>query len=123
MRLLSRYRQRPLLLFTASLSLCGAIEYIASYLMETLFHARWWDYSAMPLNINGRICLPVLLCFGLAGVAVVRWGAPFIQKRIAQFSGRTRRALCIALCALFLLDLLFSFIQPNMGVGIGGLAG
>ena len=33
------------------------LEYLTSYFMEKLFHAVWWDYSDMPLNIHGRICL------------------------------------------------------------------
>ena len=33
------------------------IEYITSYIMEKLFNTRWWDYSKLPFNLNGRICL------------------------------------------------------------------
>jgi hypothetical protein len=43
---------------------------VTSYVLERWFHARWWDYSNMPLNLNGRICLPFTLCFGLAGMAI-----------------------------------------------------
>ena len=45
----------------------AVLEYLTSYLLERFFHARWWDYSKIPLNLNGRICLPFALCFGLAG--------------------------------------------------------
>lgn len=45
----------------------AVLEYATSYVLETFFHARWWDYSHMPLNIKGRICLPFTLCFGAAG--------------------------------------------------------
>ncbi|GAE89787.1 hypothetical protein JCM21531_3348 [Acetivibrio straminisolvens JCM 21531] len=30
------------------------LGYIASLVLEKLFKARWWDYSNVPLNINGR---------------------------------------------------------------------
>jgi len=49
-----------------------ALEYVTYYAMEKIFHARWWDYSKMPLNLHGRICLYggiifeggiVLICF------------------------------------------------------------
>ena len=36
----------------------AVIEYATSYVLEKIFHAVWWDYSTVPLNINGRICLP-----------------------------------------------------------------
>lgn len=29
------------------------LEYVSSYALEKLFHARWWDYTGMPLSING----------------------------------------------------------------------
>ena len=53
-------------------------EFGTSWVLEKRFNARWWDYSHMPLNIQGRICLPVSLCFGLAGVAVVKLLLPFV---------------------------------------------
>ena len=34
------------------------LEYGTSWALEKLFHAYWWDYSSMPLNINGRVCFP-----------------------------------------------------------------
>ncbi len=52
------------------------MEYITSFTLEKLFHARWWDYSKMPLNINGRVCLIFTACFGLAGVVIVNFLIP-----------------------------------------------
>lgn len=57
-------------LITAALS--AVLEYSTSYVLERLFHAVWWDYTDMPLNLNGRICLPATTLFGLAGVAIVK---------------------------------------------------
>ena len=48
------------------------LEYSTHWALEKLFHAYWWDYSNMPLNVNGRICLPASLLFGVGGLAVVR---------------------------------------------------
>ena len=28
-----------------AMAVCGTLEYLTSYVMEKLFHARWWDYS------------------------------------------------------------------------------
>ena len=49
----------------------AVLEYVTSWTLEKLFHARWWDYSNMPLNLNGRICVPAMLLFGLMGLLVV----------------------------------------------------
>lgn len=53
------------------------MEYITSYVLEKLFHARWWDYSDIPLNVNGRVCFPVSLAFGVAGIVVVKYIVPY----------------------------------------------
>ena len=53
-------------------------EYGTSWVLEKRFHARWWDYSYMPLNLNGRICLPCSIGFGLAGIVVVRKLIPYV---------------------------------------------
>ncbi|MDO4806939.1 MAG: putative ABC transporter permease [Coriobacteriales bacterium] len=47
------------------------LEYVTSWALEKLFHARWWDYGNMPLNINGRVCLPATILFGIMGLLVV----------------------------------------------------
>lgn len=61
-------------------------EFSTSYILEKRFHARWWDYSKRPLNIQGRICLPVSLAFGLAGIVVVKWLIPAVANAQAGFS-------------------------------------
>ena len=70
----------------------AVLEYLTSYLLERFFHARWWDYSKIPLNLNGRICLPFALCFGLAGtlgyyylaipIASVSSGVPLVTWEV-----------------------------------------
>ena len=44
-------------LFIAGLVIGSAVEYIVSWAGEYIFHIKWWDYSDLPFNINGRICL------------------------------------------------------------------
>ena len=54
-------------------------EYSTSWVLEKRFHARWWDYSTMPLNIRGRICVPVSIAFGLAGIMIVKYLIPAVE--------------------------------------------
>ncbi|WP_026491477.1 putative ABC transporter permease [Butyrivibrio sp. XPD2002] len=53
-------------------------EFGTSWVLEKRFHARWWDYSKMPLNIQGRICVPVSCTFGIAGVLIIKYLLPLI---------------------------------------------
>ena len=59
-------------IFLCSFIGSAILEYSTHCTLERLFHAYWWDYSNMPLNLNGRICLPASILFGLGGVFVVR---------------------------------------------------
>ena len=71
------------------------LEYVVSWALEKLFHAYWWDYSDMPLNIRGRTCVPAALLFSLGGLAAVylvspAWDAimmqlPFVAVEIVAF--------------------------------------
>ncbi|MBE5891510.1 MAG: metal-dependent phosphohydrolase [Lachnospiraceae bacterium] len=56
------------------------LEFGTHWTLEKLFHAYWWDYSNMPLNIQGRVCLPYTLCFGLAALLANYAIIPFFVK-------------------------------------------
>ena len=62
------------------------LEYGTSWALEKLFHAYWWDYSSMPLNINGRVCFPYSVGFGVAGLIVVYFIAPFTNLTSRKLS-------------------------------------
>lgn len=53
------------------------LEYAVSWALEQLFHAYWWDYTDMPLNINGRTCVPAGILFAFGGVAAVEIISPW----------------------------------------------
>ena len=68
---LSRYASSPVIVFIMAMVVCGTLEYLTSYFMEKLFHARWWDYSNRRFNLNGRVCANTLIPFGLLGLTMV----------------------------------------------------
>lgn len=78
--------------------LCGfvdcVLEYLTSWAMEKLFHARWWDYSNMRFQINGRVCLLGFCAFGALSVVLLRWLHPAIAAQTEK----------IPLFWLYLLD-------------------
>lgn len=58
-------REKYILVFLGGVILATLLEYVTSLIMELAFHTRWWDYSNLPLNIKGRICLPVSVFWGM----------------------------------------------------------
>lgn len=65
----------------------AVLEYTTGYTLEKLFHASWWDYSNMPLNLNGYICLPASLLFGVMGVAVSHFIHPLVSLPVGFLPG------------------------------------
>ena len=83
----------------------AVIEYATSYVLEKIFHAVWWDYSTVPLNINGRICLPATCGFGLAGIVIVRYLFPFIRSLHQENRPLLNEGLSLLFMFLFAMDL------------------
>ena len=116
--LLKKWRRQPFHLFGMIMLLCGTIEYFTSVMLEMLFGVRWWDYSDMLFQLRGRVCLEGLTIFGFGGLFIVYAAAPFLDNRIQKLSTQKRRIRCMLLLLLFTGDLLYSFLNPNMGFGI-----
>ena len=62
----------PLLIFFAGAVLSTACEYIMAAFYEDVLLVSFWDYSDLPLNLHGRVCLPFSLAWGLLSVPLVR---------------------------------------------------
>lgn len=87
------------LLFLFGALLDTVLEYITSYVMEIMFHARWWDYSTYHFNINGRVCLLGAVVFGLFSTAMVKVIHPAVVSAVGLV---TQPWLHIVSGALFL---------------------
>ena len=55
--LLKPFESNFILLYISSVILVSALEWLTGFLLEKLFHHKWWDYSNEPFNIKGYICL------------------------------------------------------------------
>lgn len=89
-------------IFLISAVASAVLEFVTSWILEKLFHAVWWDYSEIPLNIQGRISLPTTTGFGLAGIFIVRWVIPFVEKLqygISTVAGETVSLILMAFLA------------------------
>jgi len=85
------------------------LEYVTSVVMEKMFHVRWWDYSYMPFNLNGRICLQAAVMFGLAAILIEAVGNPMFLHLLEMLPGGLRNTLAIILGLTFVVDFVVSF--------------
>ena len=106
--LLSRHAEDPLAVFGLAILICGILEYSTSYMMEKIFHARWWDYSTKKFNLNGRVCAGTLLPFGLLGLLLVYAITPVMFSCFDLLSETMIQIICLSLSLLFLADITIS---------------
>ena len=80
------------------------LEYVTSYVLEKLFHAYWWDYSSIPFNIHGRVCLPASAGFGVAGLVVIYGVAPFVRRMTGCISPMWMEVVSLLFMAVVAVD-------------------
>ncbi|OME06886.1 hypothetical protein BSK64_09260 [Paenibacillus odorifer] len=68
----------PLFLFLA-LIIPSAMEFISGWLLKTVFHKQWWDYSGMSYQLQGHICLRFSLYWWGLSVASVYVIQPLME--------------------------------------------
>ena len=88
-------------LFVLGTLMGGAYEYVCSALGELVFGVIFWDYSAIPFNLGGRINLLYCFFWGFAAVAWVKLLHPHVMRAIGAIRRHTGRWLTAAV-ALFM---------------------
>lgn len=105
---LAPLKEYPILVFIVGLIVCDIVEFATSYIMEKLFHARWWDYSNKWLNIQGRICFRHSMYWGIASVLFIYFVHPNIGENI--FSDMPAKYIYIILAVILVI---FAFDLAN----------
>ena len=81
---LTPYKTSIFLLYVSSTLLVTILEGVTGFAMDKIFHNKWWDYSAQPLNIGGYVCLLFSLIWGVACVLIVDLIHPLISGVLAH---------------------------------------
>ncbi len=97
-------------LLVGSMLLGSALEWLAGFLLEKLFHQKWWDYSDNPHNLNGYICLKFSVLWGIAGALIVRYIMPAAHDLFSLIPQTLGWILLIILGSVLVLDFLVTAI-------------
>lgn len=102
---LTPYKDNFILLYVTSVVLVTALEWVTGFILEKVFHNKWWDYSKMPLNLNGYVCLLFSLIWGVACVAIVEFIHPVVHKVLSWIPKSIGIGLIVVLGIAILADL------------------
>lgn len=102
------------LTFLVSILICGLVEYFVSYFLEKKYHARWWDYSKKPMNLNGRIWIGNLILFGLGGLIIAQILGPIFTNIFYKFSLKNRQIISLIIVLIFTSDFIISYFVMKL---------
>lgn len=98
------------LLFVCAVVITSLLEFLTGYVLEKSFNMKWWDYSDIPFNIKGYICLKFSLAWGAAGTFLVRVVLPLCD-RVIDIIPFTVGAILLAVAgACYLADAVYTVI-------------
>ena len=108
--LLLRFKEDPVLVFVLGALITTSIEYFTSFVLEKIFHNKWWDYSYMKLHIHGRVCLQNTLLFGFGTLLIIYMAQPFIHALLMKMSPLAINIIAYSLLFVFVVDFIYSVI-------------
>lgn len=102
--ILTPLKENHFILFVGSFLLTTALEFVTGYILEKVFHNKWWDYSDKPFNIKGYICLKFSIYWGLACTFVMEIVHPMIYNVITWIPFVAGVVILCILMSVFLTD-------------------
>ena len=92
-------------LFLISAVIATVVEWIGGHVIESMYHERWWDYSGIKYNLDGYICLPVSILWGIFGWVGITFGNKFFIFLFELVPDIVGIIVVWALMSVLLLDL------------------
>lgn len=80
MILAGKLSNNPVVIFIMAFFIFSIWEYLVAVVIEKLFKTKYWDYSHLKFNFQGRICLKNSLYWGILGVLLIYVIQPIISN-------------------------------------------
>lgn len=101
------------ILFLGAILLTSALEFVTGFALEKIFHGKWWDYSKMPFNLRGYICLKFSIMWGLACIIIMDVIHPVISTFVADIPVTIGKILLSLTLSVMLADVIQTVITVN----------
>lgn len=114
---LHKFSKKYTTLFFGGFIVGSIVEYLVSWIGESILGVKWWDYSNMPLNINGRICVYFSIFWGFLALYLIASFNPRIDKFInwikAKISLKALKTLTLSVTLILLIDCIITGIAMS----------
>lgn len=102
---LTPYKSDIIVLYILSVVLVTVLEGLTGWAMDKIFHNKWWDYSDMPLNIGGYVCLLFSIVWGFACLFIIYFIQPLVHDVLAFIPTIVGIVLIVILGIILIADL------------------
>ena len=102
-----------LLLYIGGVILPSALELVGGWALYKLYHTRWWDYSDLPFNIGGYICLEFCLLWGVGTLVIMRIVHPVVADLVDLIPPFVGVILMCFLYAVYAVDVVATAIAAS----------
>ena len=111
---LTRFNNSKLKLFIYGGILGSIIEYLVSFMLEAIYGNRFWDYSYMLYDLNGRISILYSVFWCVLSLLIVKFIKPLLDTLIAKIRIVWLDYLIII---FFIIDILVTVWGINTYIG------
>ena len=112
---LKQYKNNSFKLFFMCALVFSVFEYVAGFILDALFAARWWDYTGEFLNLNGRISIFFSVVWGVFGILFINHIHPFIERKtkaiLKKIPKKVRKIAIYILFIAILSDTILSCLR------------
>ncbi len=105
---LERFKDSRLKIFIYGMIAGAVVEYFVSFILEAMYGARFWDYSYLPYNLNGRICVRYSSYWGFLSMAMIYLVKPRVDKLINKIPKKETIAKVMAI--ILIIDAILTVI-------------
>lgn len=114
--ILKKFNKNNYTLFFGGFVIGSFVEYIISLIGEFIFHIKWWDYSEMAFNINGRICIAFSFFWGILAIYLMSHFNPMIDKIINKIKKKVSIKVLKIACTTAILLLFIDFLVSGFAL-------
>ena len=112
-KVLNTFKGNYIFAFIVSFIVFTVWEYFVGWLLEKVFHTKYWDYSYYKINLHGRICLINSLTWGFLGVAFIEIIHPIVEYLLQLAPNIVINRITIMLSVILILDCIMTIIKIN----------
>ena len=102
---LTPLKENLLILYIGSFFLTTILEFLTGFILEKVFHNKWWDYSDKPYNLMGYICLKFSIYWGFACTFIMLIIHPIIYTFIIHMPRTLGIVFLCIIISVFIVDI------------------